>query len=405
MSIPTGSATAGVPTSDLDLFSREVIADQQRFDAMLRELGPVVHMTHYDVWVTGRYDPIQRMYRDWETFSSTEPAFAKDGPSILLSEDPPAHTRVRAVIQRALSPRVMKAMAERFEREAHALVDRIMDGGGPVEVDGHVDLAKRYVLKVFPDVLGLGEEGRDNLIRFGHAQFNAFGPENEVYRESFDEAREVFAWIAQHTRREAISPDGLADEMYKAADRGELTYEEAELLVRTLYAAGADTTIFALGNVLRAFADFPEQWDALRADPSLARAAFEEGVRWDNPARYTRRRTTRAVDLEGVPMPADAKILILHGPAGRDPRQWEDPLRFDISRRTSGHVGFGYGIHACVGQSLARLEGASLLGALARRVERIELAGTPRTTVNMAVHGHESLPLRLLPSQRTENDR
>jgi 4-methoxybenzoate monooxygenase (O-demethylating) len=396
---------AGVPTSDLDLFSRESSGDQQRTDDALRELGPVVHMTHYDVWVCGRHEPIQRMYRDWETFSSTEPAFAKDGPSILLSEDPPAHTRVRAVIQRALSPRVMKAMAERFEREAHALVDRIMDGGGPVEVDGHVDLAKRYVLKVFPDVLGLGEEGRDNLIRFGHAQFNAFGPENEIYHESFDAAREVFGWIAEHTKRDAISPDGLADDMYKAADRGELTYEEAELLVRTLYAAGADTTVFALGNVLRAFADFPAQWAALRAEPSLARAAFEEGIRYDNPARYTRRRTTRPVDVDGVPMPEDAKILILHGPAGRDPRRWEDPLRFDIRRKTSGHLGLGYGIHACVGQSLARLEGASLLGALVQRVERIELAGTPRTTVNMAVHGHESLPLRLHPTRRTESDR
>jgi 4-methoxybenzoate monooxygenase (O-demethylating) len=104
-------------------------------------------------------------------------------------------------------------------------------------------------------------------------------------------------------------------------------------------------------------------------------------------------------------MPEDAKILILHGPAGRDPRRWEDPLRFDIRRKTSGHLGLGYGIHACVGQSLARLECASLLGALVQRVERIELAGTPRTTVNMAVHGHESLPLRLHPTRRTESDR
>jgi cytochrome P450 len=396
---------AEVPTSDLDLFSREASGDQQRVDDALRELGPVVHMTHYDVWVCGRHEPIQRMYRDWETFSSTEPAFAKDGPSILLSEDPPAHTRVRTVIQRALSPKVMKSMAERFEREAHALVDRIIDGGGPVEVDGHQDLAKRYVLKVFPDVLGLGEEGRENLMEFGHAQFNAFGPENEIYHESFDAAREVFAWIAAHTKREAIAPDGLADDMYKAADRGDLTYDEAELLVRTLYAAGADTTVFAIGNVLRAFADFPEQWQALRADPSLARAAFEEGIRYDNPARYTRRRTTRPVEVDGVPMPEDAKVLILHGPAGRDPRRWEDPQRFDIRRKTSGHLGLGYGIHACVGQSLARLEGASLLGALVQRVEHIEPAGTPRTTVNMAVHGHESLPLRLHPTRRTENDR
>ncbi|MBO0887229.1 MAG: cytochrome P450, partial [Acidimicrobiales bacterium] len=296
-----------VPSSDFDLFSREAIRDPQRYDGMLRELGPVVYMTAYDVWVTGRHDQVQLMMRDWETFSSTRPAFAKTERSILLSEDPPDHTRVRNVIQRAMSPAVLRSLQEQFAREADRLVDQLLQNG-PVEIDAHNELAKAYVLRVFPDALGLGEEGRENLVRFGHAMFNAFGPENEIFKESMDEAAEVFAWVAEHSRREAVEGNGgIAAKMFEAADAGDITSQEAELLVRTLYSAGSDTTIFLIGNTLRALAEFPDEWQRLRNQPELARQAFEEGIRYDNPARYTRRTTNREVEVDGVPLPADAK--------------------------------------------------------------------------------------------------
>lgn len=388
-----------VPSSDFDLFSREAIRDPQRYDGMLRELGPVVYMTAYDVWVTGRHEQVQLMMRDWETFSSTRPAFSKAERSILLSEDPPDHTRVRNVIQRAMSPAVLRSLQEQFAREADRLVDQLLRDG-PAEIDAHNELAKAYVLRVFPDALGLGEDGRENLVRFGHAMFNAFGPENEIYRESMDEAAEVFAWVAEHSRREAVEGNGgIAAKMFQAADAGDITSHEAELLVRTLYSAGSDTTIFLIGNTLRALAECPDEWQRLRNQPELARQAFEEGIRYDNPARYTRRTTSREVEVDGVPLPADAKILLLHMPAGRDPRRWEHPDRYDLTRDVIGkHLGLGFGVHACVGGPVARLEGISILGALARRVSRLELCGEPEITENMAVHGHEKLPLRLVPA-------
>lgn len=383
---------------DDDIFSREAIRDPQHYDSVIRELAPVVYVPKYDVWATGRHAPVELMMRDWRAFSSTRPAFEKPSRGILLNDDPPEHQRARSVIHSSLSPAVMRRLRESFRHEAELLAQRLVSG--PVEVDGHADIAKAYVLRVFPDALGLGEEGRENLVRFGHAQFNAFGPENELYRESMEAATEVFRWIADHCRREAVAPDGIAGTMYAAADAGDVTQEEAELLIRTLYAAGSDTTIFALGNTLRAMAEFPEQWHLLRADiDNLAPAAFDEGIRYDNPARYTRRRATASVEVDGVDVPADAKILLLHIPAGRDPRRWEDPARYDINRDVVGkHLGFGFGVHSCVGARIARLEGVSLLSALARHVASIELAGEPEVTANMAVHGHETLPLRLVPA-------
>ena len=191
------------------------------------------------------------------------------------------------------------------------------------------------MLKVFPDAIGLGDQNREMLIRFGHAQFNMFGPKNEIYRQSMDEAAEVFEWVAVNCKREAVQPGGICMSMYEAADAGDVTPEEAEVLVRTLYSAGSDTTIYSLGNTLRALAEFPSQYQLLRSDiEEFAKRAFEEGIRYDNPARFTRRRATAEIDVDGVTLPANAKLLLLHMPAGRDPRRWENP-DVTTSRATS----------------------------------------------------------------------
>jgi 4-methoxybenzoate monooxygenase (O-demethylating) len=392
--------------ADFDMFSGEAIRDPQRYDGMIREAGPVVYFPRYDVWATGRHEHIETMMRDWKTFSSTRPPFEETGqPMILLSDDPPDHQRVRTVISKAMAPSAMRRMQDAFEREAENTVSRLLAraSGSGVVVDGHTDLAKAYVLKVFPDAIGLGDQNREMLIRFGHAQFNMFGPKNDIYAASMAEAADVFEWVAVNCKRGAVQPGGICMAMYEAADQGDVTAEEAEVLVRTLYSAGSDTTIYAIGNTLRALAEFPAQYELLRSDVAeYAKRALEEGLRYDNPARFTRRRTTVPVDVGGVPLPADAKILILHMPGGRDPRRWENPEVYDLRREVVGnHLGFGFGVHTCVGARIARMEAVCLLSALARRVARIELAGTPEVTANMAVHGHERLPLRLFPSRET----
>jgi cytochrome P450 len=384
--------------SDLDMFALEPVCDPQTYDALLREQAPAVYLERYDIWVTGRHAHVYEAARDWETFSSTSRPFHDPNsirPEILLTDDPPEHRRVRAVIQRAISPAVIKRMREDFVREAEAHVERLLAPGGIVELDGRHDIASPFVLKVFPDAIGLPEEGREHLVRFGDAAFNTFGPPNEIFHEGLRKGADALEWVEVNCKPEVMRPGGMGATIYAAAENGEIRWDEAELLVKTLFAAGSDTTIFGIGNLLQAFARFPDQWDALRADPSRSRAAFEEMLRYDCPARYGGRITTRAVDLDGVELPAGARLLLLWLAAGRDPRRWEDPDRYDLNRKVTGHIGLGFGIHACVGQALARMEGETLFAALARRVERIELAGEPEAAVNMAAHGHEHLPLRL----------
>lgn len=392
-------ANESVLDTDIDMFGQEAIRDPRPYDTMIREAGPVVYVPRYEVWATGRHDQIELMMRDWKTFSSANPPFAEPGRMILLSEDPPDHQRIRTVVSRAMSPSVLRRMQDAFEQGAEDTVLRLLDAPGGL-VDGHADLAKGYILQVFPDAIGLGDKNREMLVRFGHAQFNMFGPKNEIYRESMAAAAEVFEWVAINCKRDAVQPGKICMAMYEAADAGDITQEEAEMLVQVLYSAGSDTTIYTIGNILRALAENPSQYELLRSNvDEYAARAFEEGVRYCNPARFTRRRATADVDVDGVALPAEAKILLLHMPAGRDPRRWENPETYDITRDVvNKHLGLGFGVHACVGARVARLEGVSLLSALARHVRSIEVAGESTFTANMAVHGHETLPLRLVPA-------
>ena len=390
----------GVLISDLDPFTVEAIRDAQAFDGSLREMAPVVYLPQYDIWVVGRHAEVNLVAGDWRNYSNTSRPFHDPNsirPEILLNFDPPEHARVRTVIQKVLAPAVMNRMRDLFVRAADELVERLV-AGGSVAVNGHRDVAAAYVLQAFPDAIGLPQEGRHHLLHFSDAVFNTFGPPNDIFLRGIERGAGAIAWVEANCKREMLAPGGLGAAMYEAVNGGTVTEEEAELLVKTMYAAGADTTILGIGSLLRAFAEFPEQWEILKKDPSLSRQAFEEILRYECPARFGGRITVREVEIAGLRVPAGARMMMLWMAAGRDPRRWENADQYDLSRKLSGHVGMGYGIHACVGQSLARLEGECVFAALVRKVDRIELIGEPETAINMAAHGYDELPIRLHPA-------
>src|SRR5262249_26761352 len=184
-------------------------------------------------------------------------------------------------------------------------------------------------------------------------------------------------WIAAHCARDALTPGGLGDRIYASADDGTITEDEAALLVRSLLTAGVDTTVIGLGCALDCLARDPAQWRLLRAEPSPARRALQGTLRYASPVQTFSRTTTREVEAGGVQIGAGEKVLLFLAAANRDPRQWPDAERFDITRRAAGHVALGYGIHACVGAAFARLEGERLLQALARRAGPLAPARQP----------------------------
>ncbi|RYE71170.1 MAG: cytochrome P450, partial [Hyphomicrobiales bacterium] len=186
--------------------------------------------------------------------------------------------------------------------------------------------------------------------------------------------------------------------IYEAADKGEITEDQAAMLVRSFLSAGVDTTIGGIANILLTLARNPGEYAKLHANPGLARQTFEEGLRFESMVQTIFRTTSRETEIAGSPIGADRKVLALLGSANRDPRKWQDPNRFNVERNPVGHVVFGAGIHGCVGQMIARMEGEIVLSTLAKRVKRIELTGPHKRHLNNSLRAMHSLPLELVPA-------
>ena len=265
------------------------------------------------------------------------------------------------------------------------------------EFDGIADLSEAFPLKVFPDTVGISGEGRENLLPYGSMVFNGFGPRNDLFDKAMANAGPVREWIMSKCSRAALAPDGLGMQIFQAVDSGELSEAEAGMLVRSFLSAGVDTTVYGLGNALYCLTRYPEQWRALRENPALIRGAFEEVLRFEAPVQSFFRTTTRAVEVGGVRLGDGEKVMLLFAAANRDPRRWERPDTFDVSRRATGHMTFGTGIHGCVGQAVARLETEAVLSALVKRVASFEFTSEPQQRLNNTLRGFDTLPLRVKP--------
>jgi cytochrome P450 len=389
--------------SSVDPFSHAFLDNPYPHHEALREAGPVVWLERYGIWAMSRHNEVRDGMTDWQTYCSGAGVGLSDfrkeppwrPPSIILEADPPLHTRTRAVLTRILSPAAISKLRETLVREADVLVDRLLEKR---EFDGIAEIAEAYPLKVFPDSVGISEEGRENLLPYGSMVFNGFGPRNDLFDNAMCNAGPVRDWIMSKCGRAALAPDGLGMQIFRAVDSGELTEAEAGMLVRSFLSAGIDTTVYGIGNALWCFAKYPQQWTILRENPSLVRFAYEEVLRFEAPVQTFFRTTSKAVDVGGTRLGEGEKVLMFLAAANRDPRRWDRPDEFDVKRRATGHMTFGTGIHGCVGQAVARLEAEAIFGALSRRVAAIEMTSEPTRRLNNTLRGLDTLPLRLVPA-------
>ncbi|MHB0772857.1 cytochrome P450 [Bradyrhizobium sp. 1.29L] len=391
---------SGTPSYTDDPFASDFLLNPYPAYETLRALGPIFRIERYDIWAMARYTEVDAALKDWRTYISGEgvglhgmnPALPKP---LTLQIDPPDHDKGRRVLGRTLSPGIAKKLRATFQREAEAKVSELLDKG---TFDGMRDLAEAYPMKVFPDAIGIRPDGREKLLAWSTFVFNSFGPDNEQVAATRPAGLAAQSWIMECCARSVLRPDGLGMMIYEAADEGEITEQEATHLVRPFLTAGIDTTVNGIGNAVLALATHPDEYRKLRERPELARNAFEEGLRYDSPVQTFFRTTSRSVEIGGQTIPAHRKVLLFMASANRDPSRWEHPDRFDVARGVTGHVGFGAGIHACIGQMIARLEGELILGELARRVKSIELAGEPKRLLNNSLRGLTSMPIRVTPA-------
>lgn len=393
------ASPAGSPSLDIDVFSPDYILNPYPHHHTMREAGPVSWLTRYGCFLLPRYAEAMTVLADPQTYCSSAGVghanFNKEppwrAPSLLLEADPPEHTRRRAIVGRILSAPNLRSFRAAFEVEANRVIDRALEAG---DVEVTRDVAQAYVLKAFPDAVGLTPDNRINLLTYGTMVFNSFGPRNAIFEESVKDAPVIAKWIMEQCRRENLQPGKLGDQVYQAVPSGEITEEEALILVRSFLSAGVDTTIDAVGNALWSFATNPAEWAKVKANPSLVKQAFEEVLRYESPFQSFFRTTTRDVEIAGTMIPKNEKIMLSMGSANRDPRKWDRPDVLDVNRNVIGHLGFGHGIHTCIGQMISRLENEVLLTALAQRKVDFELTGEPKRSLHNTLRRFGHLPMR-----------
>ncbi len=376
------------PSTDVDLWADDVLADPYPAYAELRQLGPVVWMTRYGAYALPRYDEVRAVLQDWQRFTSArgvgmdDAMNAKSGRGILTT-DPPLHDTRRKVLNAQLVPRALTTHEPSITDRAEAMVADLVERGS---FDAVADLAQPYSVGVVADLVGLPDEEREHLLERAAAAFNTFGPDNDLLRGSLAGFRELFDYCTGFATPERLTPERWGSQIYAAGERGDIEPDACPGLMLAYAWAGMDTTVNALSAAVWLFARYPDQWDLVRGDPALVPSAFNEVLRIEPPVQRFTRFAASSVELGGAVLPEGSRVAVLFGSANRDERHFEDPDRFDVTRNPVDHLSFGRGIHHCVGAGLARLEGHAVIAALASRVERFEI-GEASWRRNNALHG------------------
>ena len=393
-------APQNVSVWDIDPYSKDVLLNPEKFFISLRERGPFVYLNKYKMLACGRYKETKEVFSDHKRFVSSRGVGIQDfkleapwrPPSLVLEVDPPEHTKNRRFLTRALSPNKIAKLKDFFKNCADQLVNQLLQKR---EINGISDLAEVFPTRVFPEAVGLKNIDKDTLLGYGAMVFNALGPDNEFRKGAMAKGISVLEKINKQCLEENIDSKGLAKEIYESTSEASEEEQLAGMLVRSLLSAGIDTTVSAIGNLLWCFSENPEQFEAIRNDKSLVNNAVEESLRLTSPVKAFCRTSAVETEVSGIAIEEGTKILCVLGSANTDPEVWDNPYKYDVTRRTIGHLALGIGVHNCVGQTLARAEITSLASSLSELVKTIRPAGIATWKPNNAMRSLESLPIIL----------
>ncbi|MFY0579764.1 cytochrome P450 [Cystobacter fuscus] len=402
--------------SDYNPMLPAVQADPYPYYATLRENAPVYFNEQLGWYIVSRYEDVIAITKNPAVFSSARAvvrpeqldAAEKVAPTavrafrrgILLSEDPPLHTKTRSVVSRAFTPKRIAEMEPRIRRLARELISQLPHSG---EFDLIKDLAEPLPLIVIAEMMGAEPGLRHEFKRWSDnavATFYALarGAELSGIERTSQEMHDYMS-RALEARRQQPRDDLMQALLDNGVREGLLSVDEAIAFCRLLLVAGNETTTNLLGNGMHALLSHPDQLERLTREPALIPNAVEEMLRYDSAAQVFFRKVTQDVEVSGTHIPAGANVLLLFGSANRDPRKFQDPDRFDVTRNVTGHVALGHGIHFCLGAPLARLEARVVLEELLTPERRLSLVpGQHLENVpNFNVRGLKSLRVRTEP--------
>jgi len=393
--------------------SQEFQSNPYAFYHMLQENAPVLHWPTWNMWFLSTYEDCASLLRDnrvgreWRNILTPDEIALRPEPpdrqrplfemqrNWMLFRDPPAHSRLRGLVHKAFTPRIIEHLRGYVQDLTNQLLDAAQAKGGMEVIS---EFAFLLPVTVIAELVGV--PANDRTLFRGWSRDLAGTLElteaSEVYDRGADATQEFAAYLRTLIAQRRESPqDDLLTALIAAEQAGDtLTEEELVATVILLLVAGHETTVNLIGNGILALLRHPDQFARLHADPTLARGAVEEILRYDSPVQLTSRTIFEdGVEFGGKRIPPKTEVAALLGAANRDARVFADPDRFDITRAEAGkHIAFGNGIHFCLGAPLARLEGEIALRTVAERFPKLALTQeTPVYRPSFVLHGLEHL--------------
>lgn len=411
--------------------SPEVSRDPYPFYEQMRREAPVHRIPSSGFYAVSRYADVMRVLKDPEVFSSSamrlmmmsamtggiqnmpldldqirserakvaeqlsfDPGMFLTAQSV-ISSDPPHHGKMRSIVNRGFTPRRIAALEPRVREIARELIDRVVAGQL-----GTFDLVRDYSIplpvQVIAELIGVEAEKRADFKRWSDTVISAAsgsgaGPQEMI--ATFAEFTAYFEEVIERRRKEPA--DDLISTLIAAEEGDTLTPVEVIMFAVLLLVAGNETTTNLIGNGMQALLDHPDQLEKLQADPSMIPGFVEEALRYDSPVQVLFRQAKADVEVAGTRIPKGSIVLPIFASANRDEVQFPDASRFDITRNPQGHVAFGFGIHFCLGASLARLEARVAFEELLGSVTRLERTGAETEYIDsFLLRGPKVLPLR-----------
>lgn len=380
--------TSGAPGFEYDPFSYEQDEDPYPVYARMREEAPAYYNARLGFWALTRFDDVLAALVDSETYSSfhgTSLEFMdtpKPGSGLMIFMDPPQHTRYRNLVSKAFTPRSMAQIEPEVARIARAHLDAL---AGRDAFDLVEDFTARLPMDVISALLGIPESDRREVQRKSNLLLHREPGNPLPTPEAIASMGELLAYITGLIAEKRARPrDDLLTRLLEVEledDRGErarLADDDIRMFFVLLATAGNETVMKLLATALHELWKRPDQRALLAREPKLVANAVEETLRFDPPSQYQGRVTTRDVTIHGATIPKCAKVALVNGASGRDPRKFANPDAFDVAREIDLHLGFGYGRHVCLGAHLARMEARIGLAEFLARYPRYEVTATER---------------------------
>lgn len=391
-------ASASVPRTDFDPTLPDNIANPHPHFAQLRQ-HPVVVNERLNSWMLARYRDVQAAARESTVLSSANGIFLRSTPiTSMITTDPPLHDQMRRVLQPAFSRTRVAVWTDVARSLADEGISRLKRGE---VVDMVPALTIPLPISVIAHILGVPSDEWPAFRAISDRFAEIFSPRTAAeVAQMFGGALKAYVQyrsyiVAELRHRVGNDPTEILDELSAQVQRGEITEPQAFFNMVLLLVAGNETTTNLMGMLLMQLAKDPELFEELRADRSLLPAAIEETTRWGSPVQWVARVATEPYPIGDTVIPQGGRVVLFWGSANRDPEKYPDPDRFDIHRSTAGHLGFGHGIHFCLGAHLARLEVMTAINHLLDEVDGLELAGPVRWATTPSLQGPASLPIRV----------